>query len=170
MTYGHGLFAAVGGSYFDVPGVVMTSRDGITWVRRNPPDKSNLYGVTFGYGLFVAVGDAGAICTSVDGVTWKRQRSGVSSTLLAAVASGNGVFVAGGESGAIVTSTNGVHWKAAGLRAPVYVGRIRFYDGVFTANTGGAAFTSTNGLEWSRRETLADRCNPPATRAIVIRQ
>jgi hypothetical protein len=150
MTYGNGLFVAVGGSYFDEPGVIVTSRDGVTWTRRNRSNEKNLYGVTFGNGLFVAVGDAGIICTSAEGLAWKRQRSGISARLLAAVASGNGIFVAGGESGAIVTSTNGVHWTLASLNAPVYVGKIRFRDGAFIVNDHAATFMSSDGLTWTR--------------------
>jgi hypothetical protein len=36
--------------------------------------------VTYGNGLFVAVGDGGTILTSPDGVTWTAQTSGTSNS------------------------------------------------------------------------------------------
>jgi hypothetical protein len=65
--------------------------------------------VTYGNGLFVAVGDGGAILTSPDGVTWTPRTSGTSNTLFG-VTYGNGLFVAVGDGGAILTSPDGVNW------------------------------------------------------------
>src|SRR6266498_2088441 len=109
VTFGQGLFVAVGGSYVDVPGAILTSRDGVNWVRRNAANRMNLYQVACGGGIFVAAGDSGAILVSTNGVTWKAQRSGTSASLTG-VAYGNDLFVAGGESGTILISTNGVDW------------------------------------------------------------
>jgi len=43
--------------------------------------QKNLYGVTYGNGLFVTVGDSGTILTSTDGTTWTERTSGTSSDL-----------------------------------------------------------------------------------------
>jgi hypothetical protein len=51
--------------------------------------------VTYGNGLFVAVGEDGTILTSPDGVTWTQRTSGTSNWLNG-VAYGNGLFVAVG--------------------------------------------------------------------------
>jgi hypothetical protein len=59
--------------------------------------------VTYGNGLFVAVGEWGTILTSPDGVTWTARTSGTSN-LLYDVTYGNGTFVAVGEWGTILTS------------------------------------------------------------------
>jgi hypothetical protein len=48
------------------------SRAGTTWTARTMQDKS-LKGVTYGNGLFVVVGDGGAILTSPDGVSWTQR-------------------------------------------------------------------------------------------------
>lgn len=151
ITYGNGLFVAVGGSYVDEPGVIMTSRDGHTWIRRNVRNKINLSGVTYNNGLFVAVGDAGTILTSTDGVAWKTRNSGTAA-MLAAVASGKGILVAGGESGTILTSTDGVHWTSGNWGASVYVGKINCRAGVFVAASSDVTFASTDGVTWQRRE------------------
>ena len=56
VTYGNGLFVAVGVS----GDRVMTSPDGITWTARSAAgDDDSLTGLTYGNGLFVAVGSFG---------------------------------------------------------------------------------------------------------------
>ena len=151
VTFGQGLFVAVGGSYIDVPGAILTSRDGMNWVRRNAANRMNLHQVAFGSGVFVASGDSGTILISTNGVAWKAQRSGTSASL-SGVAYGNGLFVAGGESGTLLTSTNGVHWMSKCLETPVYVGRIFFRDANFLFGNADAQFTSSDGQVWQRPE------------------
>ena len=50
-------------------GTILTSSDGITWTERTSGTPIDLYGVTFGNGLFVTVGESGTILTSPDGIT-----------------------------------------------------------------------------------------------------
>jgi len=162
IAYGKNLFVAVGGSYFDEPGVILTSPDGITWTRRHYGSRANLCAVEFGNGMFVTVGDLGTIFTSKDGIKWHRQHSGVSeSVLLASVTAGNGRFLVGGESGLVLISTNGVEWILGGLDAQVYVGAIHFSDGLFIVNHRSASFTSTDGLTWRNREEGFAAINSP---------
>ena len=74
------------------------------WHLRNPlPQGSNLSGVAYGNGTFVAVGDTGTILTSPDGVAWDSRTSGTSN-LLVGVTYGNGTFVAVGSNGTILQS------------------------------------------------------------------
>jgi uncharacterized membrane protein len=80
---------------------------GTTWTVRNLGD--SLFGVTYGNGLFVAVGGRGTILTSPDGVTWTPRASGTDKFLFG-VAHGNGLFVAVGWDGTILTSPDGVSW------------------------------------------------------------
>ena len=74
---------------------------GTTWTLRD--QRNPLKGVTYGNGLFVAVGDVGAILTSSDGVSWTQRTSGTSNWLRG-VAYGNSMFVAVGWFGTILTS------------------------------------------------------------------
>jgi hypothetical protein len=73
---------------------------GTNWTLRNLGDSLN--GVTYGNGLFVAVGEGGTILTSPDGVSWTQRTSPEKSDLLS-VAYRNGRFVAVGG-GTILTS------------------------------------------------------------------
>uniref|UniRef100_UPI001FE1A936 choice-of-anchor U domain-containing protein n=1 Tax=Thermus islandicus TaxID=540988 RepID=UPI001FE1A936 len=81
---------------------------GIAWTLRTSGGHS-LYDVTYGNGLFVAVGSPGAILTSPDGQSWTARKSGTTNQLNG-VTYGNGTFVAVGEGGTILTSTDGVTW------------------------------------------------------------
>jgi hypothetical protein len=48
----------------------------VNWTRRTSGTSNDLYGVTYGNGTFVAVGEGGTILTSPDGVTWTQRTSG----------------------------------------------------------------------------------------------
>ena len=71
-----------------------------TWHLRsplNPGDSVNTFNaVTYGGGLFVAVGHSGTIATSPDGQAWTLRNSGVSNESHC-ICYANGVFVAGGD-------------------------------------------------------------------------
>jgi len=155
IAFGHGQVVAVGGSYFDVPAAIITSRDGVHWTRRRIQTASNLYGVAFGNDTFVTVGEFGAIFTSTNAVAWTRRRSACTDVLLASVTFGNGRFVAGGESGTILTSTNGLQWTRTKMRPEIYVGHIAFTNGSFVVRHGAELFSSPDALKWERRHVIS---------------
>jgi hypothetical protein len=79
----------------------------VNWTRADLADERLAQGVTYGNGLFVAVGElGGAILTSPDGVNWTQRTSGTRDDLYG-VTYGNGLFVAVGEDGTILTSRTG---------------------------------------------------------------
>lgn len=60
VTFGNGLFVAVGYDTAAGQGAVMTSPDGITWTNRTAPASDNTWAaVTYKDGLFVAVSSSG---------------------------------------------------------------------------------------------------------------
>jgi hypothetical protein len=125
---------------------------GTTWTLRNLG--SSLYGVTYGNGLFVVVGNDDAILTSPDGVTWTARTSGTT-TYLKGVTYGNGLFVAVGSYGAILTSPDGVTWtrQASGTSNDLY--GVAYGNGRFVAvGGGGAILTSPDGVNWTRQTPL----------------
>src|SRR6266550_8093545 len=74
-----------------------------TWLYPRPQGAS-LRAVTYGSGLFLAVGYYGTIATSTNGFTWTIQTYG-KFPALNGVSHANGVFVAVGDSGATLSST-----------------------------------------------------------------
>ena len=81
------------------------------WQVKSSNTTSSLNGVTFGNGLFVAVGDNGVIVTSPNGAVWTPRVSGTTDRL-PAIAFGNGRFVATRANRDIpgLTSPDGINW------------------------------------------------------------
>jgi hypothetical protein len=70
VTYGAGMFVAVGGPAF-TSATLATSPDGINWTRRDPGPGNILTGVTYGNGWFVAARWYGPLLVSSNGVDWQ---------------------------------------------------------------------------------------------------
>jgi hypothetical protein len=124
MTYGNGLFVAVGGWHNFGPGsgsTLLTSTDASNWVERKFATSNVIYGVTFGKGQFVGVTGrvrdplasaglvSGSILTSSDGTNWVERVSDLQFGLRK-VAFGNGEFVAMGDAGITLRSSDGLQW------------------------------------------------------------
>jgi hypothetical protein len=104
-------------------GTIVTSTNGVHWTPRKSGTTSNLQGIAFGAGQFVAVGHTidgstdpisrhNTILTSPDGMSWTEQHTGTSN-LLYAIAYGNGRWVAaGGVVGTptLLSSFDGAQW------------------------------------------------------------
>ena len=80
VTFGNGLFVAVGGATSGSGNRVMTSPDGITWTSRTSAANNSWFSVIYGNGLFVAVArfcSSNCVMTSPDGITWTSANAGV---------------------------------------------------------------------------------------------
>ena len=96
---------------FEVYGRVVT--EPTTFASESLPDSATtqLNGVCYGAGKFVAVGNGGKIYTSPDGATWTEQSSGVSGNLLF-IYYANGKFITCDYSNRyFVTSSDGETWS-----------------------------------------------------------
>ena len=126
-----------------------------TWQWRNPlPQGNGLAAVAYGNGLFVGVGDGGAIVTSSDGATWSVQSSGIESWLTA-VAFGNGRFVAAGGPGVVVTSEDGTNWVRQPFPVGTYPNAIAFGNDRFVVGSYSFLFMSTDGEHWTGPTSLS---------------
>jgi hypothetical protein len=114
ITYAQGQFVAVGQTNTSKLATTLTSPDGLTWTARTSAATNNLRAITFGNGVYVAVGDHGALVTSADAVTWTNQAF---NPLISwrAVAYGNGWYVAMAYPSVLGVSSNAVNWS---LRSP----------------------------------------------------
>jgi len=127
---------------------------GITWTTRTSGFGANvIYGVTYGDGLYVAVGDDGTMTTSTDGTTWTTRTSGFGTTRIYGVTYGDGLYVAVGDDGTMTTSTDGTTWttRTSGFGANVIRG-VTYGDGLYVAvGDDGTMTTSTDGTTWTTR-------------------
>jgi hypothetical protein len=132
-----------------------------TWHLRNPLLNSALNGITYGNGIFVAVGSEGTIVTSTDGKYWLARKSGTTNSLLN-VAYLNDMFVAVGA-GTILTSRDGVSWTLRYSAPSVSVRAVAYGNNRFVAvgNNNPSSFstfntvilTSTDGVTWSQQQS-----------------
>ncbi len=157
VTYGNGLFVAVGANYGGGSGQVMTSPDGINWtLQPSSIGGDSLNSVTYGNGLFVAVrGGNGGAMTSPDGINWTARST--PGGVWTEVTYGNGLFVAvggalGGGSGLAMTSPDGINWTARST--PVNSNRwngLTYGNGLFVATATNKVMTSPDGINWTAR-------------------
>jgi len=164
-AYGNGVYVAVG--YY---GAIIRSTNGNDWTTVKDIDDSSGYtgvgdpstfgfrSVTFGNGLFVAVGDSGVILTSPDGTTWTQRTSGVTSHLNQAeylTLNGTSAFYVTSE-GKYVTSTNGTSWSSVtptGLGSTTYLGDVTVGNAngrLVIGGSDGYLYSTTNGSTWTR--------------------
>lgn len=178
VIYGDSQFVAVGGAPrrngAPAAPLILTSIDAVSWTPVDPGiSDTYLNAITFGNGLFVAVGWNGAITTSPNGHVWTQRDSGMipipgpGLTTLTSVAYGDGIFVAlgpdyEGNGGESVTSTDGLTWTRDST--PKFCRTISFGNHTFVA-AGGATFldpqsrsylghaviwTSPDGINWTK--------------------
>ncbi|OGU11327.1 MAG: hypothetical protein A2075_11025 [Geobacteraceae bacterium GWC2_58_44] len=123
-----------------------------SWHWRSPlPQANNLTAVTWGNGLFVAVGWYSAIVTSADGSAWSVSAAPELAGLLG-VAYGNGVYVAVGNTGTIFSSFDGATWSKQNSGKTANLAAVTFGNGLFVAvGDSGVIVTSADGVNWSSR-------------------
>jgi uncharacterized repeat protein (TIGR02543 family) len=152
LIYADGRFVAVGlGKDFlgRSIGEIWTSEDGLSWESYETNSLLELYGVTYGDDLYVAVGKSGGIVTSEDGITWTNQYSNTNNYLVD-VAYGEGQFVAVGIGGTVVTSNDGISWTPQASGVTNTLSGIAYGNGVYIAvGTNGMIVSSDAGVSWT---------------------
>jgi hypothetical protein len=155
MVYAGGQFVAVGIARAPIAPapVILTSSHANVWTERAaPPATKDLFAVTHGNGLYVAVGDEGGIITSPDGIDWSVSPSGTTSHLRGVTWSG--VFVAVGQERTVLTSPDGVSWTPQ--TAPAGMGsslNAVAHDGTqfIAVGSGQTIMTSPDGVDWTEQ-------------------
>jgi len=128
--------------------------DSTTWTTRTSGfGATAIRGVTYGDGLYVAVGETGKLTTSPDGTTWTTRTSGFGTSNILGVTYGDELYVAVGDSGTMTTSTDGTTWttRASGFGTSEISG-VTYGDGLYVAvGSSGTLTTSTDGTTWTAR-------------------
>ena len=157
------IYVAVGGGYrwpldqfgFIDPNerVLMSSADLEEWTVHDTGDAGSLYGVAYGDGRFVAVGEGGTVLTSSNGLDWTQRQSGTDQRLNA-IAYGDGFFVAVGNEGFVGVSSDGIEWVSPGVPVDPHSGSeagdlhdIAYGNGRFVAVGSYGPFGSAYGNE-----------------------
>ena len=151
LAYGNGIFLGLGADGGSAGGLrAIWSVDGANWMNiadiEGPPSLSNPRAVTYGDGLFVAVGYQGFIASSPDGRHWTPHSAGTTASL-DGVSYANGLFVAVGET--ILASGDGVTWIERGKIVPNNLSAVGFGEGKFVAvGERGMILGSEDGSFW----------------------
>ena len=142
-------------------GLLISSTDsGATFVSRTSAFGANVINdITYGNGVFVAVGNAGLISSSTDGITWTARTSGVSTNYLTGVQYLNSNFVAVGQgaaggTGGVTTSPDGTTWtkRTTPATTSAILRTVTFGNGYYVACGGfntTAGIYSTNLSTWT---------------------
>jgi hypothetical protein len=164
VVFANDLFVAVGPNCGAerCSGTLLISSNGVDWTPIAHPEIWGLNAVTFGSGLFVAVGGSGAMISSTNGRDWVQRTSGTQHNLTG-VKFGNGKFVAVGDGGVIITSPDGISWTPteSGTDFDFYgltFGKDMFVVGSFysrgdSRGVQDAILTSRDGLSWTKTWT-----------------
>ena len=162
VAFGNGMFVAVEpGTFPSLQPGFYVSPDGLSWrgVSGSVSSAIQLYGVTYGDGIFLAMGyTAGSsrgFLTSIDGRVWTQVSGNVQD--VTTVAYGKEVFI--GVSGdRILTSYEGTNWtvRAAGV-AGTLQNAACLNDTFVAVGRSGTVVVSNDGLDWAavRSPTLA---------------
>lgn len=139
---------------------IMTSPDGITWTIRTPAEDEALFGVAWGNGLFVAVGNDGVgVQTSPDGITWTVRPNPAALPRFGAVTFADNLFVATGTSGPdiIMTSPDGITWtlRTIPVGSNNVAGKAGYSSslGLWAVGSTGEIWTSPDAITWTAIET-----------------
>jgi autotransporter-associated beta strand protein len=124
-----------------------------TWISRTIPVYSSWNSITYGNGIFVAVGNntVDNTMTSPDGINWTLN-SGTFLPNCTSVTYGNNLFVAVSSTDGVITSSNGIDWVYVtslydSWKSVTY--GIVYGSGLFVAVAStGIVMTSLNGIDW----------------------
>ncbi|MBX3736384.1 MAG: immunoglobulin domain-containing protein [Candidatus Didemnitutus sp.] len=124
-----------------------------SWENFTALTQHDLNAVAVGAGIFVAVGNHGAILTSANGSDWSRPTSPTSADLRSVV-HGAGRFVAVGDGGTVLTSANGSEWTVQPAMTAENINAAAYADGRFViAGARGFVATAADGLNWTPSDT-----------------
>jgi hypothetical protein len=137
-------------------GAIVSSADGETWERSPQPKSYAFADVTYGGGVFVAVGTGRLgthlgrlVVSSHDGLEWN-VTPWLDRSALSGVAYGGGAFVAVGTQGAIIRSVDGQTWETIDSGTGEHLDGVSHLNGQFVViGHGGTAMTSKDGLVWA---------------------
>lgn len=131
-------------------GHVLVSSNGINWSDKAEISAS-LMEIAYGNGIYVTVGNEGAIYTSTDLSNWTKRESNTSLKLVG-VSFGKGLFIITGDSGIILTSADGITWTKQESNTDSYLIRSRYGNGMYVAcGYNAVLLTSVDGITWTEQ-------------------
>ncbi len=109
IAYGNGIHVEAGYKRTGQPPDLYSSSNFSDWTPRDSKLSQNLMNAAFGLGMFIIVGQGGALATSTDGVEWT-PRTVPHNGFIWDVVQGGEYLVAAAQWGRLLTSSDGANW------------------------------------------------------------
>ncbi len=128
------------------------------WQIRDSGTNSELWGITYGSGKYVAVG-IGTILYSYDGIAWVSANSPTPDFLIDVTFAGDRFLAVGGTGDGtrydILTSFNGVDWSIESENS-IFLNGVAYGNGtyVIVGEMATGVLTSKNGIDWKRTDPV----------------
>jgi len=154
LTYGNGIFVAVGGA-----SSAISSTNATSWIGRTIPTLgSGTYSdVLYGNDVYLAIATGTNVTAKSDnGNSWAAGGTMPSTAAWGSVAYGNGRFVAietgTASTKAAISIDKGLNWVATTLPASTTYNKIAYGQGLFVVVSNNTiAATSPDGITWTQR-------------------
>ena len=146
---------------YNVPTLTQTITSA-TWTAITGLDTSkSYYGLVYGNGRLIIVGQYGSSYYSIDGTTLIAMTGLDDTKYYRGVVYGNNRFVTVGDFGSSYYSTDGETWVAmTGLSTSVNYNSVAYGNGRFVAvGNGGKSYYSIDGETWTAMSGLSSTCN-----------
>jgi len=129
-------------------GFAMVSSDGNSWEVSEGGLPDNLNAIAYGRGVYVAVGQAGAVLTSLTGYGWEEVESPTAQDLFDVSFDGRS-FIAVGTQGAVVVDDGMSSWQVQTTPVNAALYAVAAYRGCrVAAGRDGTIITNQDGAEW----------------------
>ncbi|MCC7376450.1 MAG: hypothetical protein IT581_17455 [Verrucomicrobiales bacterium] len=132
IAFGNGAYVEVGYMRTGQPTDLYSSSNLTQWTFHDAQVNENLMDVTFGLGLFVAVGQDGAITTSPDGAEWTPRKVDHTGFIWDLACDGQHL-VAAAQWGRLLVSDNGIDWTRHDTGLPWHLTDVAYGNGTFIA-------------------------------------
>ena len=165
MAYGDGKIVVTDDST-NGSGVMISTNEGISFATSNQPYNLNYYSVTYGNGMFVAIGNSNpysayrniSYATDPAG-TWS-SALGISQNGWVDIAFGNGRFVAVSQGSYIMYSDDAINWtEATSYPAGFNFNTVTYGNGTWVAaeysSDSRVCYSTDNGVTWQTTELPA---------------
>ena len=153
---GANVIVYAGGQYLigAYPGAIITSTTGAvdTWTLRTGGTAALFTNVIHGGGVYLGVGNSGAIGRSADGASFNVKSpvvAGLDFVTLRRAAHGKGTFVVVGDSGTILSSPDGQLWIQRASGGSAYLAATYGNNKFVVAGGGGTFASSADGATWT---------------------
>ena len=128
---------------------IFVSTDGVLWYSDKWGSDAEFRSVTYGNGIFYAVGDSGKLISSSAAISWTSNNQQITDFYNTAYVDNSDIYL-GGDGGIIQRSNNLIDWTSLSSNTDKNLNKIiKFSNSKYiTIGNEGVILTSLNGVDW----------------------